>query len=272
LTRLDDALEDALAGGSPRPLFGELERVSGMPGPRPNLLLLKSLGARIARAGASGRELAEILIAEKSLALYTTGVFSVGAEALEKGSRKRALERLHDLADEPLKERRSMVVEALADVVAHAGDAAVAALSSFTDGYLHATVALEASTEQRALAKQSSPDELLARFGEAFDLADDAPRSADRSQGLRILREGFPHQIARAVPRFGELVAFVEERATRERPETREVVADTIAALRKVVGEARADKLRVVHQASAKAPRDPSRIVKGTRKRSRGRA
>jgi hypothetical protein len=271
LTRLDDALEEALAGGRPAQLFSELERVSGMPGPRPNLLLLKSLGARIARGGAPGRELTDVLIAQKSLPLYTTGVFAVGADAASKATRQRGLGKLHDLADEPIKERRRMVVEALADLVAAHGDEIAEAMKRFTDGFLHASVALEALTEQRALARLSAPDALLARFAEAFDLADEAPRAADRAQGVRVLREGMPAQIARAVVRFGELAEFVEERATRERPETREVVAQTITALRKVVGEAGADRLRKTHVDSAKPPRDPSRIVQGTRKRSRGR-
>ncbi|NUO48579.1 MAG: hypothetical protein HOV80_06955 [Polyangiaceae bacterium] len=271
MTRLDDALEEALAGGRTVALFSELERVSGMPGPRPNLLLLKSLGARIARAGATGRELSEVLVSQKSLPLYTTGVFAIGADAANKATRQRGLGKLHDLSDEPVKERRTMVVEALADLVAAHGDEIAVAMKRFTDGFLHAVVALEALTEQRALARLSSPDALLERFAEAFDLADDAPRAADRAQGVRILRESMPAQIARAVVRFGELAAFVEERATRERPETREVVAQTIAALRKVLGEADADRLRKTHGESAKPPRDPSRIVQGTRKRSRGR-
>lgn len=271
MTRLDDALEEALAGGKTTALFSELERVSGMPGPRPNLLLLKTLGARIARGGASGRELAEVLVAQESLPLFTTGVFAIGADAQNKATRQRGLGRLHDLSDEPLKERRTIVVEALADLIASSGDDVAEALSIFTDGFLHAVVALEALTDQRSLAKLSKPDALIARFSEAFDLADDASRAADRAQGVRILRESMPAQIARAIVRFGELETFVEERATRERPETREVVASTIAALRRVLGEAGADRLRKTHAASAKPPRDPSRIVKGTRKRSRGR-
>jgi hypothetical protein len=234
-------------------------------------LLLKSLGARIARGGAAGRELCDVLIAQKSLPLFTTGVFAIAADAANKATRQRGLGRLHDLADEPIKERRDIVVEALADLVATLGDEVAEKMVSFTDGFLHATVALEALTVERALARLSTPDALLARFAEAFDLADEAPRSADRAQGVRVLRERMPAQIARAVVRFGELVDFVEERAARERPETREVVAQTIAALRKVLGEAGADRLRETHASSAKPPRDPSRIVQGTRRRSRGR-
>ncbi|MBL9024866.1 MAG: hypothetical protein JNL21_21900 [Myxococcales bacterium] len=271
MTRLDDTLKVALEGGDPRPFFSELERVSGMPGPRPNLVLLKSIGATIARGGTDGRELIDVMIAEKRQALFQTGVYAVAHLAAQKGLKGNAFDALHDLADDSVKERRDAVADALADAVAAVGDDAARLLVRFTDGFLHAHVALEALTQERSLARLSSADEIVARFSEAFDLADTATRSADRSQGLRILREGMPAQIARAVPRFGELVSFVEERTTRERPETREVVAKTISALRRVIGESRADRLRAQLAASDKPLRDAARVVHGTRKRSRGR-
>jgi hypothetical protein len=271
LTRLDDTLARALEGDDPRPFFAELERVSGMPGPRPNLILLRMLGATIARDTRGGRALTDALVGSDRQALFQTGVYAVAELASKKKLSAHELERLHDLADEPVKERRDAVADALADAVAARGDEVAKALVRFTDGYLHAHVALEALTSARGLARLSTSDELLARFAEAFDLADDAPRSADRSQGLRVLREGLPRQIARAVRRFGELVGFVEERVGRERPETREVIAQTITALRKVIGEAKADKLRAAFDPTPKQLRDAARVVHGTRKRSRGR-
>lgn len=272
MTRLDDTLKVALEGGDPRPFFSELERVSGMPGPRPNLLLLKSIGASIARGGADGRALSDRLLGEKSQPLFQTGVYAIAHLTAKKGLKGAAFDVLHDLADDSVKERRDAVADALADVVAAVGDEAARQLVRFTDGFLHAHVALEALTQERSLARLSTADEIVARFAEAFDLSDNATRAADRSQGLRVLRESMPTQIARAVPRFGELVSFVEERTTRERPETREVVAKTISALRRVIGESRADRLRAQLTASEKPLRDAARVVHGTRKRSRGRS
>jgi hypothetical protein len=130
-------------------------------------------------------------------------------------------------------------------------------------------VALEALSHPKVLRRVSSAGEILARFAEAFELADGAPRSADRAQGLRVLREGFPEQVARVVGRFPASISFIEERCDRERPETRAVVEEMIDALRDVVARARIDELRKSLESTAKPPRDPTRIVKGTRRRGR---
>lgn len=267
--RIEAALVAALEEGRVEPFFDAVERSSGMPGPRPHLELLRALGARLAAAGGPGEELAEALLDQKKLCLYWVGCEFLAARAA--AGRMKAFDRLHDLADEVDHERRAAVIEALAHALSHRPDALAAQLSTFTDGFLHAHVALEALSRREVTTRLSSSEALLARLGEAFDLADDAPRSADRSQGLRLLRAGLPGQIARIAPRFGEVVPWLEERTSRKRPETREIVAESIGALRKVLGEAEADRLRGMLEATAKAPRDPSRIVKGTRKRSRGR-
>ena len=131
--------------------------------------------------------------------------------------------------------------------------------------------ALEELMERADEEKKDRRDAVLDLMTDAFTRADDSPRSADRSQGLRVLRLGLPLQIVRAAVRFSETLDWLKERLAYPRPETREVIAETIRALRKIVGEAEADRLRLEHEGSAKPPRDPSRIVKGTRKRSRGR-
>jgi hypothetical protein len=265
-TRLESALESALGGGDAEPLLDAIERVSGLPGPRPNLTLLESVGAQIARrrSGAAAR-LVEALLEDRREALFRVGLYAVAA------SGDRALERLHDLADEPVKERRQAVIDAVAVVVAALGGDAPGRLAAFMDGYLHAHVALEALTRPRALSRVGRAGGVVPLLEAAFDLADEAPRSADRLQGVRLLREGLPGQVARLACRFDEVVALVPAWSERERPETREVVAEVVAALRKIVGEARADRLRATLASFAKPPRDPSRIVRGTRKRSRGR-
>ncbi len=271
MTRLDDALEGALAGLDPRPFFDVLERLSKLPGPRPNLDLLRMVAGRIAAAGRAGAPLTERMLTEPHPAHLRTAAFTFAAQAVAPGTRTRGLARLHDLADEPVKERRDAVEDALADVVAALGDEGVQALAPFMDGFLHAHVALEALTTARALERQTSSANITARLAEAFELADSAPRAAERLQGLRLLREGMPEQIVRASMRFKDLVAFVEARTATEHPKTRDVVAKTISMLRKVLGDGRAAVLRSQLEATAKPPRDPSRIVAGMRNRSRGR-
>lgn len=287
--KLRTALDAALAGGPTETLFVLLERASGLPGPRPNVELMRAVGARIAAAGRAGDALVDRLEAgpdaaqrrdphpaARCVSLPRYALFALAASASLSGkahaaAASRALSRLHDRSDEPEHEKRDSVIEALALVVEARGDEVAIQLSQFMDGFLHAHVALEALTRKGPLATLKDPAILIARFEEAFALADAAPRSADRAQGVRLLRASMPAQIARAIVRFAELEGWLETKLELERPETREVVASTVALLRKTLGEGEADRLRARHDASAKPPRDPRSVVPGTRKRSRGR-
>ncbi|MBK6515098.1 MAG: hypothetical protein IPG04_13485 [Polyangiaceae bacterium] len=268
--RIEAALTAALDGGPTEPLFDLLDRASGMPGPRPHTDVLRAFGARIAAERGRGEDLASALLEQKKTSLYYVGVMVLCERASRKGERQ-ALEELMERADEEKKERRDAVLDALTHVLAARGDEGARAVLPLADGFLHAFVALEALTSPRVLEKLSEPGSVLDLMTDAFTRADDSPRSADRSQGLRVLRLGLPLQIVRAAVRFSETLDWLKERLAYPRPETREVIAETIRALRKIVGEAEADRLRLEHEGSAKPPRDPSRIVKGTRKRSRGR-
>ncbi len=268
--RIEAALTAALDGGPTEPLCDLLVRASGMPGPRPHTDVLRAFGARIAAERGRGEDLASALLEQKKTSLYYVGVMVLCERASRKGERQ-ALEELMERADEEKKERRDAVLDALTHVLAARGDEGARAVLPLADGFLHAFVALEALTSPRVLEKLSEPGSVLDLMTDAFTRADDSPRSADRSQGLRVLRLGLPRQILRAAVRFSETLDWLKERLAYPRPETREVIAETIRALRKIVGEAEADRLRLEHEGSAKPPRDPSRIVKGTRKRSRGR-
>jgi hypothetical protein len=152
------------------------------------------------------------------------------------------------------------------------GEGAVVEFAAWTDGYLQAHVALSALADRVILDALPSRAPVLARLEEAFALADGSPRAAERSQGVRALRGGLPAQITAFAARFPETIAWLERAAQAERPETREVVAEAIRALRRVkLSDAEAARLRAALAKSAPPPRDPSRIVKGTRKRSKGR-
>jgi hypothetical protein len=272
--RLETTLVSALEEGKTQPFFDSVERVSGLPGPRPNLELLAALGARLAAAGADAEPLVEELLASKKLCHFWVGCNVMSARlASGKGSsiHGSAFERLHDLADEVDQQRRGAVIEALTSALVRRGPVLAARLSAYTNGFLHAHVALEALTRREVLDVLGNENEVLARLTEAFDLADDSSRAAERSQGVRVLRAGFPAQITRMAQRFGAVVTWIEEQTTRKRPETRAIVAETIGKLRPVIGEAEAARLRGLLEATAPLPRDPSRIVQGTRKRSRGR-
>jgi hypothetical protein len=179
---------------------------------------------------------------------------------------------LQALAEDPHHLVRLGVVEGLRMRLAALGEAAVAELAAWTDGYLQAHVALEALADRALLDALPSPAGVLARLEEAFALADGSPRSSERTQGMRALRQGMPAQIAVFAARFPETLAWLAEKAASKRPETREVVAGAIKALRRsVISDVEASRLAALLATSAKPPRDPSRIVQGTRKRGRGR-
>jgi len=268
--RISEALVLALETGDTKRFFDRVERSSGLPGKRPNLPLLRAVAGRLSTAGESGDALIDEMLGHKHPALYRIGYFALAAKVTGKGGGGRSFERLHDAAEEPTHEHREGLIDALTDVAVHGGDKIAQRFSAFTDGFLHAHVALEVLSRSEVLSRLARPEPILARFTEAFDLADASSRADDRSQGVRLLRAGMPAQIARVAPRFGEIVGWVRERTTRERPESRQIIAEAISGLRKIVGEAEATRLRDAHLLTKPKLYSDHRIIHTTRRRSRG--
>jgi hypothetical protein len=195
-----------------------------------------------------------------------------------RGARKesaratRALADLQTLAEDPRHGVRAGVVHALRLRLGAMGAAAVDDLKAWTDGYLHAHVALEAMADRTWLTTLPTSEALLARLEEAFVLADRSSRSAERSQGMRTLRQGMGPQIACFASRFPEVLVWLEGKTKSARPETREVLSDAVRALRRsVLSDKEALRFTGLLEASAKPRRDLDRVVQGTRKRGRGR-
>ncbi|WP_438000147.1 hypothetical protein WMF26_09990 [Sorangium sp. So ce185] len=306
--KIDAAIERAVQLGDPAELLALLDRSSGLPArrgggrapgpdlgpnaplPRVNLDLARAVGAAIADRGApaerlvralcsSAEEYALIVAAQALAAIAAQGAQAEVAARSGRPPRARGgrggldpLGELGQLAEDPRRVVRDGVVAALRAVIAARGDAVVGELSSWTDGYLQAYVALEALAERTLLTGLSAGAEVVARLEEAFAISDRSPRADERLQGLRLLRQGMPAQIATLAGRFPEVVRWLEEKAQAERPESRDVVGQAIAALRKgSFSDAETDRLAAALSATAPPPRDPSRIVQGTRKRSKGR-
>ncbi len=249
----------------------ELDRTSGLPGPRPNLPLLKALGTALQGHGALSQPVTVDLRASKKLAHLYVGTFALAAAAYPAGEKVR-LHELLDASDDPEHDRRLPVLAALEDILAARGDEAVEILLPFADGYLHMGTLLEASTTPRALNAMKSGSTLLALFDAAWELVGGASRATERSQGYRSLREAMPAQLAKAARRFVEVADWVAQKAAiTEVPQSRAILDEAIRTLRPQVGDADASRLRASFDAAGKPPRDPSRIVQGTRKRSRGR-
>lgn len=253
-------------------LADRLERESNMPGPNPNLELARAVGTVLGGARGAGAAIAEALLAMTHPFLRFVAAFALAELWLASFDRKRALGALHDLAGDEKREARRAAVLALRELVARQPERGVDALAALTDGYLHASVALEAIAERDTLTKIARSEGVLARLDEAFELADASHRAAERLQGVRTLRDELPERVARLADRFPETLDWLEQQTSRKRPETREVVAACFKALRKSGHRgAVIDRLAAALEATAPEPRDPTRIVKGTRKRSRGR-
>ncbi|AUX20961.1 hypothetical protein SOCEGT47_014380 [Sorangium cellulosum] len=303
--KIDAAIERAVELGDPDELLALLDRSSGLPArrgggrapgpdlgpnaplPRVNLDLARAVGGAIADRGARAERLVRALCSsaeEYALIVAAQALAALAGRAGQQESAGRAgrprrargafdpLEALEQLAEDPRRLVRDGVVAALRTVIAARGDAMVGELSTWTDGYLQAHAALEALAERTLLTRLGAGAEVVERLEEAFVLADRSPRADERLQGLRLLRREMPAQIATLSGRFPEVVRWLEEKTRVERPESREVVGQAIAALRKgSFSDAETARLADALAATAPPPRDPSRIVQGTRKRSRGR-
>lgn len=270
--RLEAALDEALTSGSLTALLDVFERRSNLPGTKPNLDFARMAGIAITARRGRADLLLRTLLAQPNEYPLIVSAQVLAQRALAGVDARRSMEQLHDLAGEPRHLVRIGVISAVRDVMLARGDDGLVEFSSWTDGYLHAHVVLEALADRQVLDKLRSADELLARLDEAFVLADESPRAAERSQGLRSLRESMPGQVAVMAARFGEVIDWVSGKTTMQRPETREVVRNMIAALRKAnLKDSEASRLLGALDATAKPPRNPERIVAGTRKRSKGR-
>jgi hypothetical protein len=285
--RLEAALDRALTTGDHADIFDQLQRNSGMPGPRPNFELARAVGQTLARASVRADKLvadlarsedeyrrivAAMTFAARSLPTPATGATGAQEARRDRARVEEALADLQILAEDPRHGVRAGIVEALRVRLAALGEPAVVDLASWTDGYLQAHVALEALAQRTWLTTLASYESLLARLDEAFVLADVSPRAAERSQGMRTLRQGMPAQIAVFAARFPEALAWLEKKTASKRPETREVVEGAIRTLRRSgLSDVEAARLMGLLQASGKPRRDADRVVHGTRQRGRGR-
>jgi hypothetical protein len=288
--RIEAALEAAITSGASASamaaLLDQLERASGLPEarwasgearrshpvPRPNLDLARAVGGVIARHGRRGDPVLKALLTSQAEFPKIVVAAALASRKLAGIDPVGAMQGLQDLVDDGRHLVRIGVIEALRGLIAERGVEIIAELGSWTDGYLQAHVVLEALADRTLLTAIRSGDEVLARLAEAFALADLSPRAAERSQGLRLLRQELPAEIAVFAARFPETLDWLLGRTGVKRPETREVVASAITALRRSsLSDADAARLDAALASTAPPARDAARIVHGTRKRSKGR-
>lgn len=271
--RIEAALSRAVAAGETAELFDLLGRSSGLPGPRPNVDLGDAVAVALAVRTRGADATVRALAASESEFHAVCGALALGARWAAGIDAKPSADRLQQLAEDARRHVRGAVVRAVRKYVERHGARGLEELSAWTDGYLQAHVVLDALADRAVLAALPEAEPVLARLDEAFDLADRSPRADERSEGVRTLRRELPRQLSVIAARFPEAVAWLSARATStSRPESRDVVEEAIRALRKsATALSETDRLSASLQASAPPPRDPARIVHGTRKRSKGR-
>lgn len=277
-----DALVRDACQGSADALERHFIKRGGLPGPRPNFALARDAAAALLAQGAAGRQYLQHLagLGEREAQDDTAhefkvvvGVMGLGLEAArdKELSRSRALQVLQGYVEDGRRHVRGSVHVALAEVLKEHGDAAVAAFASWTDGYLQAEAVLRALTLEEAERAVRDAQGLIARLDEAFQLAEKAPRSHERSHGYRALVRALGDVPARIGKRFAsQVLAWLEARAATRVPELRDALQQATAKLRKA--GARAGDVQAVQQAldAAEPPRrDPRSYVGPTRKRSK---
>lgn len=267
--RLSRALADAMRTGSYDRLRDVLERVSGLPSKSPSLSVAEAV-ARV--CGAAGRPGQALLVAMKDwedpfaniiIAIANGVVLAATADA-------KALDEILTFAEDEKLVVRSGAIEAL--TIAMRGRPAL--LNEVGEGWTGSYLGLHGLLEVVTAILPTLHDHERVRelFWGALLLSDEAPRAAERSQGLRTLREGLARQLAVVVPRLREGWELAEEAATLNNPASREIIAAVIKGLQK--GGARNDdvaKLRTLHEKHAPLPRDPTLIRQGMRRRGKKR-
>lgn len=281
---LRDALKDALAG---RP--AELERLLARNGdvltPKPNTRLAAAFGVEMASFTGAAAPLLRRLASEDA-APDTDRAFLPIAAAHGWAGRLRAHRDLEEawaaLAELAADERapvRAGTKDAFLALTARTGaiDELVARATAWLDlddreiRFGAAAMVAEVLSERRLLSDLRHHEELRQYLSQVIAAIADAPRSSERSDARRRLLAALPSALAAVVAdAAGGQEAqrwFAEESAQADHSAVRQVLSDTLIALRGsalgnsagVIGE-----LRRSLEGSAKPLRDPSRVRIGT--------
>lgn len=276
----------AAVDGRTAELFRHLEVNSGLPGPRMNQTLALVFAQECARQGARADALVQGMAAlppdeargaSTKEFLSVCGVLAVAARAAGDASRRdAALALLEEKAEDVRFRVRDAVPLGLTMLGAKMGLALAERLLPWMDRYFQAAAVLRALAEPTWLdaipvAAFDVPCQLLE---DALTLAHDAPRSASRYPGHKALVETLgqaPKMLARRFQRpvLDRLATFA---AGLKMPELRAMVLASIedAQLKRSLSP-EVKRVKDAVEGSKKPPRDPSRIVHGTRGRGRKR-
>jgi hypothetical protein len=276
---LNRALDEALAGRR-APLYALLERGSRLPGPTANDALADAFAlacrARHPKADALAFAMARLSADEAPGAgprefLPVCGLAAIAARAAsEVALRPAVLTELHAHADDSRFRVRDAVVSALVRLGATAGDALVAELSPWMDGYFHAAAVVTALSRETWLGQLQDAAAVLQRLDEAWQTAVDAPRAAARYPGRKALVDALARTPVALAVRFGAPVFDALERWGRVKdPEMRELVSAILGDKRLATRFASdVQRVRAVLDETAPPVRNPDHDFGTSRDRS----
>jgi hypothetical protein len=272
---------DAAMGGDSTKLFALLLRGSGLPGARPNLKLAEQFaGACVARGAAVDPLVVKLATLDPDTAPGATeleflpmcGVAAVGARgASDPDSVPRMLAVLEEAAEDLRWRVREAVPPALARIGAVRGETLLEDIGPWMDSFFPTTAVLIAMARQAWLSSLNEPTIVVVRLTEAFELARNAERSAERYPGYKALLVALGVGPAVLAARFGPPVfdVLVREADIKE-PKVRHAIERNLESSvlsRRFPGDVQ--RVRRALEASAKGPRDPRSNVGPTRRRGR---
>ncbi len=286
------ALQDALRG-LPERLEELLARHGAASSLRPNLTLAAAFGTEI--AGLEGRvdQLllrlgAEDAAPDDARAFLPVAAAHGWAGRLREGKDEAAAwHALHELAADERAPVRLGTLDALANLAIRPGfadrllEAAMGWLDHDGDRELlfgSAALVLEAFGDPKLLTNITSHDALLDYLTRTLRAIEDAPRSAERSEGRRRVLMSIPRALTNVAVglRAGDrgMLWLTAECERAEHPDLRRALSQTTEQVRtsgRTQGDV-AERLKQTLEASAKPLRDPSRVRPGTGrgKHSRG--
>jgi hypothetical protein len=272
--------------GRPAALHRMLETRSGLPGPRMNLPLATAFADACVGAGAKADAVAYALAslppdeargASPKEFLTVAGLLAVAARAVaskDEAAIRKAFALLEDKAEDPRFRVRDAVPTALA-ALGRASEEIASSIEPWMDRYFHAAAVLRAMAEKQWLETLAVSDVPMRTIAAAFRLAHDAPRSAFRYPGHKALIDALVLAAQRflrrfPMPMFDQLRTWADEARV---PELREVVRVCVTDPQtNRAPSPEAKRVLATLDGSATPPRDPTRIVHGTRGRGKKRS
>lgn len=269
--------------GHPENLRELLLRRSGLPGPRPNYKLAVSVARLLASHGNNGRQLLHDMrqlgidqapVASAHTVFPMVGVLGLGVVACNEKSpseRCKHISHIRAFADDERREIRDAVVIGLEMCFSNDPVGTLACLDSWSQGYFPAVQMLRAMCTQTFIDQLRTPHDAFERLGQAFSLAQTAPRSHQRSQGYRALVEQLATTLVAFAKRFSdETSAWIEQHAPLCTHDLLHAMQATLDKLQQQgLPAANTQRLQGTLDQQVPPPRDPRWHVGPTRKRSK---